>query len=199
MNAPFRATALLSRDTADLAALLDDGCTVAILARGLPPAVAAYTEAAAREEAWGGGFRLTFAPDETPYAGLLPDLPGREAMAADLGFLATLYADLVGCPRVGLRLEVTAAAMCPRFHADRVGVRLLCTYRGPGTEWIDPAFADPAAALAQGGVRHAERGDIVMLKGDAWPGNAGRGALHRSPDVPVADAPRVLAAIDAIW
>ena len=43
---------------------------------------------------------------------------------------------------VGLRLEIIERAMCPRFHVDHVGIRMLCTYRGPGTEWLDDEAAD---------------------------------------------------------
>jgi hypothetical protein len=38
----------------------------------------------------------------------------------------------------------------------------------------------------------------VLLKGDAWPGNEGRGAVHRSPAVRGNDAKRVLLAIDPL-
>ncbi|TVR65616.1 MAG: DUF1826 domain-containing protein [Candidatus Competibacteraceae bacterium] len=38
---------------------------------------------------------------------------------------------------------------------------------------------------------------IALLKGEAWPGNAGHGLIHRSPAVPAGEGPRVLVAIDA--
>jgi hypothetical protein len=202
MNAPLPLPvpfALAAGQPADLAALLEERCTVAVLARAPDTRITTYLEAAARAGVLGQGFRVVVAPDERPYAALLPDLPGRETLAADLAFLAELHADLLGCPSVGLRLEVTSQAMCPRFHTDRVGLRLLCTYRGPGTEWIDPAHADPAHAIARNDIQRAAPFDVVLLKGEAWPGNAGYGAIHRSPEVEPAAMPRVLVAIDAVW
>lgn len=38
---------------------------------------------------------------------------------------------------VRAKLEVIIKQSCPRFHADTVGIRLLCTYAGPGTWYIE--------------------------------------------------------------
>jgi len=72
----------------------------------------------------------------------LPDGPGRNALADDIYQLSVLYHDLPGCSMAGLRLEVLHNAMCPRFHVDRTGIRMTCTYLGPGTEWIDDVQVD---------------------------------------------------------
>ncbi|UTH76828.1 DUF1826 domain-containing protein [Chromobacterium sp. IIBBL 290-4] len=105
-----------------------------------------------------------------------------------------MYATLTGCPRVGARLEVLRQAMCPRFHADRVGLRLLCCYQGPGTEWLPDAAADRSqlGAAAQGladeqsglildaaAIGRAPPFSVLLLKGSQWPGARG-GAIHRS-------------------
>jgi hypothetical protein len=130
----------------------------------------------------------------------LPPGQGREALARDLLFLMELYADLLGCPRLGLRLESLDRAMCPGWHRDRTGIRLLCTYRGPGTEWLDDTHQDleplnaPDRAEATG---RAKAFDIVLLKGTLWQGNGNWGAIHRSPEPD--GARRVLFALDALW
>lgn len=49
-----------------------------------------------------------------------------------------------GAPRrpvVHAKLEVLAGTPCPRWHADHVTARLLCTYTGPGT-WFVPNRCD---------------------------------------------------------
>jgi hypothetical protein len=91
---------------------------------------------------------------------------------------------------------------------------LLCTYRGPATEWLDDVCADrsklgggagrlsdEASGLIRDRARvgRAEPFDLVLLKGCAWPGNELQGAIHRSPAVPTEVTPRVLVAIDALW
>jgi len=136
----------------------------------------------------------------------LPPLPLPEpAIAAgaaqELGFLVEVFGELLGCPRIGLRLEVLDRAMCPRWHRDHNGIRLLCTWLGPGTQWLDDAaspVSDPALLPADAPPSgRAAPFDLVLLKGGLWQGNAGRGAIHRSPDP--AGAARCLVALDALW
>ncbi|MFP3589632.1 DUF1826 domain-containing protein, partial [Paraburkholderia sp. SIMBA_055] len=64
------------------------------------------------------------------------DLHGYEAFVADVTWLVAAYTCLVGARRIGLRLRVLNAPMCPRFHVDNVPLRLLTTYVGPGSEWL---------------------------------------------------------------
>jgi hypothetical protein len=82
---------------------------------------------------------------------------------------------------------------CPLFHADRVPVRLLCTLRGPGTEWLDDAQVNRKAlgrgenrkiAGPEATVYAAQPFQIVLLKGDAGFGINSPGIVHRSPAVP---------------
>jgi hypothetical protein len=111
-------------------------------------------------------------------------------------------------------LEVVGKAMCPRLHVDRVGVRLLCTYRGPGTEWVDDASVDRHFLGAASGGQPDETSGLLLaghrvevippfavalLKGSLWQGNDGRGIVHRSPGIAAEQAPRVLLAMDAGW
>jgi hypothetical protein len=39
--------------------------------------------------------------------------------------------------QVGFRLLSLSHPMCPGFHVDRVNLRLVYTYAGPGTEWLE--------------------------------------------------------------
>lgn len=139
----------------------------------------------------------------TPGPHLQARLPARPALAADLAWLMELYGDLLGCPAIGLRLEVLDRAMCPGWHVDHTGIRLLCSYRGPGTEWLDDRGIDRdrlgAATTGRSPSGAAGTGDICLLKGSAWQGNQGRGVIHRSPMPAAGTGPRVLVALDALW
>ena len=123
-----------------------------------------------------------------------------------------MLGDLLDAPSIGLRLEVIRQAMCPRLHVDRVGIRMLCTYRGAGTEWVEErdvdrrflgagagGLPDDASGLLRAGYRieSIPPYTVALLKGTLWQGNAGRGIVHRSPAVPY--PPRVLVALDAGW
>jgi hypothetical protein len=46
-------------------------------------------------------------------------------------------------------------------------------------------------------IEAATQFDITLFKGLLWQGNAGRGAIHRSPTA--ISAPRILLVMDAIW
>jgi hypothetical protein len=133
----------------------------------------------------------------------LPPAFAHPALRRELAFLLELYGDLLGCEAIGLRIERLERAMCPGWHVDRTGIRLLCTWCGPGTEWLDAPGIDPrglpgsaAGAPASG---HARPFDILLLKGSAWQGNATGGAIHRSPQVDPDSGPRILVALDALW
>lgn len=143
---------------------------------------------------------------------LLPAQAGRETFIQDVGQLITVFAELLDCQTVGLRLEVLQKAMCPQFHVDHTGIRFLCTYLGPGTEWLEEAFADrrylnyrsadtshqrAGVVIDRRGIRQADSFDIVLLKGSRWQDNTTGGAIHRSPAVPDGQI-RVVLALDAM-
>jgi hypothetical protein len=125
-----------------------------------------------------------------------------------------ILGELLDARSIGLRLEVVGQAMCPRLHVDRVGIRLLCTYRGPGTEWVDDVAVDRGRLGARarglpdensGLLGPGSRIEIIppfavaLLKGSLWQGNGGRGVIHRSPAVTPGETPRILLAMDADW
>lgn len=150
---------------------------------------------------------------------LVADVDDRElaaAVAALAADVALALAQLAGARQIVARLETLDREICPRLHADHVVARALCTFAGPGTEWVcngdlrvDPlavcgrdfdavnrAIVDPSR------VRRAPAGEVVVLKGAAWPGQRCGGAVHKAPpvdatsrrlvlklDVPAPDAP----------
>jgi hypothetical protein len=102
---------------------------------------------------------------------------------------------------VRIRLEAITGPACHRWHADAVGLRLLCTYRGAGTEWLPLAggaavarHLDPKAlpcARAQ-----VATGAVAILKGERHAGNAGFGCIHRSPPAGPGERARLLLCLD---
>jgi hypothetical protein len=146
-----------------------------------------------------GPARRTLATIESGPAGLRTArtaLPTAPELAQDIQVLAEVLGDLTESHLVGARLAVLDGPMCPRFHVDHVVLRALCTYTGPGTEIVANEqmdrrrFGHDAAATTtersellfdDARVHAAEPGDLVLLKGEGWPGNSGFGAVHRSP------------------
>jgi len=152
--------------------------------------------------AWLGGPGGAAAAAEL-LAGLPDDARWRPLaeLAADL---ARELAAVTGVGRVKARLETVDHEICPRFHADFVVARVLCTLAGPGTEWVcnHDLLAEPRAVTGHdfaavnraivdpARVRRARAGEVVALKGSAWPGQRCGGAVHKAP--PVGDGQRRL-------
>ena len=124
----------------------------------------------------------------------------------DLLNIARIYFPLTRGRRVTMRLETTDQDGCPRFHTDRTHLRLLCTYLGPGTEWLRNDQADREAQLA--GAPNSEilltykpsqlrRFWVGLLKGSAFPGNSRNGLIHRSPPSQGPGVNRVLFCLDS--
>ena len=118
------------------------------------------------------------------------DLEGYEGFIADVGWLVSAYACLLGAKRIGLRLRALDKAMCPRFHVDHVPVRLITTYAGPGSQWLKEGLIErrrlgqlTSEPTENSKIEHRNVGEVALLKGEKWQGNEGFGLIHRSPAV----------------
>lgn len=98
---------------------------------------------------------------------------GSRARLAD-DILGLVYGMLAGFDwtRVEVRLDLADVQACPKFHSDNVLVRLVTTYVGPGTEYIETRRPDV--------VHRAAPGSLVFLKGHRHPTHRDT-ILHRSP------------------
>ena len=122
-------------------------------------------------------------------------------MLMDIERLALIFAGLIQTETVGIRLEAITGPACHRWHADAVGLRLLTTYRGPGTEWLALGGGRETARGLNGGPDAMLRaaiptGAVAILKGEGHPGNAGSGCIHRSPPAGPGNRARLLLCLD---
>jgi hypothetical protein len=141
-------------------------------------------------------------PDLSGLASGYRDLEGHAGFIADVSWLVSAYACLLGAKCIGLRLRVLDKAMCPRFHVDHVPVRLITTYAGIGSQWLKEGAidrtrlgipqAEPQDAL---NIQQLNCGDVALLKGERWTGNEGFGLVHRSPQ-PEGNERRLLLSLD---
>lgn len=132
----------------------------------------------------------------------------------DIERLLQLFCEIVGCQRILLKLATTARTDCPVFHTDFVPMRMLCTYAGPGTEFIENqdvlrgSLGNNAGCSAQNANHRILRPnaqtlsvqpfDVALCKGEMWPGNRGRGLVHRSPSLQPGSMPRIKLTVDSI-
>ncbi|MCJ2374090.1 DUF1826 domain-containing protein [Pseudomonas sp. RGM 3321] len=129
-------------------------------------------------------------PDLTTLARGYSDLQGYQGFIADVSWLVSAYACLLGAEWVGLRLRVLDKAMCPRFHVDHVPVRLITTYGGVGSQWLPEDVMDrkqlgrlDAEPTNAADIQQINSGEVALLKGERWHGNEGFGLIHRSPQL----------------
>lgn len=129
-------------------------------------------------------------PDLTGLASGFRDVEGYGGFIADLKWLVSAFACLLGARRIGLRLRVLDKAMCPRFHVDHVPVRLISTYAGVGSQWLQEGAMDRAQLGQESAepqdatqIEQLGSGEVALLKGEKWHGNEGFGLIHRSPQL----------------
>lgn len=197
---------------ADVPQIFQPGVQLLCWQRPMPAGVAAYLDSLAASGSLRLGYRGVLSAGEAPVLAAWPAGAGRQALQDDIALLADMYATLLGCAQVGWRVEVLDGSMCPRFHVDRTGIRLVCTWRGPGTEWLAAAAADrrflgrgsgglpdeTSGLMRTAKVGRSVAGEVVLLKGSQWQGNGDGGAIHRSPAVG-GQPPRVLLVLDAMY
>lgn len=189
-----------------LARILEDDTNLAVWQRQLPLHISDFAQLLlSLNEPLAESLCLEL-PDEDAepdLAGLalgFRDLEGYEGFIADLKWLVSAFACLLGARRIGLRLRVLDKAMCPRFHVDHVPVRLITTYAGVGSQWLKEGTMDrsqlgQANAEPQAQIQQLKSGDVALLKGEKWHGNEGFGLIHRSPQ-PAAGERRLILTLD---
>jgi hypothetical protein len=188
-------------ELADLAEVFNPDIQVCSWRREIDPAIGSYLSGLkhARELQ----VIETVSPVAQPRLESLPAGLGRSSFMEDLALLSEIVCELLGSPEVGLRLARVGHAMCPGWHLDRVGIRLACTYQGPGTEWLGNQNVKRhdlhSEQLNDGTVNQAAPGEIALLKGALWQGNDKLGAVHRSPELAPDALLRTVVTLDPLW
>lgn len=139
-------------------------------------------------------------PNLQDFASGCRDLEGYEGFIADVSWLVSAFACLLGAKRIGVRLRLLDKAMCPRFHVDHVPVRLITTYAGIGSQWLREGVMErrhlsQASAEPEERIEQIHCGEVALLKGEKWHGNEGFGLIHRSPQLQ-ADQRRLILTLD---
>jgi hypothetical protein len=108
----------------------------------------------------------------------------RNRLCDDMTMLVRLFSVTLAIDHVDVRVETIQNDACWRFHRDCVRARLLTTYCGPGTQWVDPIYSAQAIAEQRaysGVLRDFQRNDVGLFKGNCSP--PASGIVHRSPPI----------------
>lgn len=144
--------------------------------------------------------RLILRPDTVPealdhfcdIAGAGP-CPARQWLQDDIAALSTCFSDLMQTAYLRLRLDVVTTNSCSKFHLDAMKARLICTYRGTGTQYgvlTDDAVPDQVFTVPTG--------SPMILRGSLWPELPAIGLRHRSPPIAGTGESRLVLVLDPV-
>ncbi|MEM9046698.1 MAG: DUF1826 domain-containing protein [Pseudomonadota bacterium] len=122
-----------------------------------------------------------------------PAGPERDMLIDDVAALANIFAELMQAPYLLLRLDVISSNACRKFHTDTVTARLICTYRGTGTQYgIAGDGAEPERVFT------APTAAPIVLRGKNWPTIPQTGFVHRSPPIEGTGETRLVLVLDPV-
>ena len=124
----------------------------------------------------------------------MPQSVERKRFVDDVAGLADIFAGLMRAPLVQVRLDVVRTNACRKFHVDALTARLICTYRGSGTQYgIATDGAEP------GRVFSVPTGSPILMRGMDWPEKPRSGFLHRSPPIEGTGETRLVLVLDPVY
>lgn len=118
-----------------------------------------------------------------------PDNPSAGRFLDDVAALAEMFASIAKVDTIDIRLEAISHDACWKFHRDLVEMRLLTTYRGPGTQIVPISRSTDALRKQRtydGPVSQLPRYAVAIFKGSNIGGSStgpDKGVVHRSPPI----------------
>lgn len=130
---------------------------------------------------------------------------GKVKLTRDIIEITQSFVRLTNAPQVRLILKVVSDDACRKFHTDAYDLRLLCTYVGKGTEWIEDQYVNRKKIMIGENediindftqVQSMQPFEVAILKGEINARPKGKGIVHRSPPIQYAGEKRLLLRID---
>lgn len=104
--------------------------------------------------------------------------------------LVDLFSTLFELDEVGLRISCRERPMCPKFHFDRVQVRLVHSLHGEGSEWIEAptykqgeqvdSWVEKSKSENSLVINKVPPRSVILMKGATWKEGIPP-VIHRSP------------------
>lgn len=179
--------ARISNDAKTLQTVRDTGVSIALWERELPVSITRLSLADVGNIQFTTNARdlrtaLNRALDDAGY----DKSSDRGVLAGDVKTLADHFLKAIQARSVEIRMEKITTDACRKFHADYVTARLITTYQGQGTQWLDSdgLDSDGAADCDCGdphNIQQMRTGDVALFKGRLWSKDSP--AIHRSPPI----------------
>ena len=181
-----------------LSSIKDKFCNAIILQRNMPENVKSWINTLGTKKLPSGRVTLKREDFSSAVQQLceIAEMPvgiEREWFEADISALAAHFSKILKSKYIRLRLDVVTTDACRKFHVDAVQARLICTYKGLGTQ-IGNLNEDGEVVS----VKQLETGVPMVLRGTLWPRNAKAKLVHRSPPIEKLGEERLLLILDAV-
>lgn len=121
----------------------------------------------------------------------LPQSTERTMLVDDIAAMADIFTDVMQAPYVRLRLDVISTNACRKFHIDALTARLICTYRGSGTQYGASRDGDAPTDIFA-----VPTGSAMIMRGTSWPTTPKSQMLHRSPPIEGTGETRLVLVLD---
>ena len=188
----------------DLSLFLEPDCAATIWDRPVSPALISWLNGLAPHEL--PQWREIVAVEAVHEAVLdaceeagTPDCQERAELIADVQELADAFAGIMQAEFVQVRLDVIRSNACRRFHVDAVTGRLVCTYRGTGTQYAYGGGDSGDSDQEPRSIETVSSGAPILLRGTLWPDKGQSGLLHRSPPIEGTGETRLVLVLDPIF
>ena len=193
---------IIDETSAVLSAIHRPDCAAAIWHRPLPACFTTWIENLAVQNL--PQARLILKPEDVARsvqrlfeeAGTLAG-PHQDFLLQDITGLAENFCAIMQVAYLRLRLDVISDNKCSRFHKDAVTARLICTYRGDGTQYGFSSTGEEPAII-----KTVPAGSPIIMRGTCWPETPdpgpNSGFVHRSPPIKGTGQTRLLLVFDPI-
>lgn len=127
-------------------------------------------------------------------------------LLADIDGLVHRLGRVAGYGHVHARLMCVTRDACRYFHVDAVPMRLMCSYLGPGTQWVAPSVAGPECIGPSGTerlladrevIQQVQTGAVAVFRGRTGPRHT-RPLVHRSPPIEATRTRRFVLNVTAV-
>jgi hypothetical protein len=128
-----------------------------------------------------------------------------EPLVNDIVMCCKTFTQITQANTIRLSLKVVNHDACRKFHIDGYTYRLLCTYHGPGTEWVYNENVS-RKYLGEGenediikdwsAIQQINTFDVAILKGELPHERNGNGIVHRSQPIQRTSEKRLVLRID---
>ena len=179
----------ISLENRVLKEILQDYLNIVIWEREISQEIKLYTELLSQKEVFelvSNYSNLDSLFKKLPYKNHL----GYEFFCEDILFITQLFENILRTKNLKVQISIVDKVQCPKFHVDFVNLRLLCTYTGRGSQYLENNNANrnelglginSKVPILSEDILEVPRYAVSILKGELFNNNQGKGVVHKSP------------------